>query len=134
MRYFAGLAAAYAEAGDFASAIEWQKKAIDLLTEAQRSLFRPDFESRLKRYESGRPARQSFVRTMAWVNMRQGRYEEAERMLIKALEFSRRVFGEEHSETLACLEYFVVLYEAWGKPDEAEKYRAKLPRRDDAKE
>jgi tetratricopeptide (TPR) repeat protein len=125
--YVDTLAAAYAEVGDFASAIEWQKKAIDLLTEQQRPLFRPDFESRLKRYESGQPARQSYVRTMAWVNMRQGQYEEAERMLVKALEFSRRVFGEEHSETLACLKYFVLLYEAWGKPQEADQWRAKLP-------
>lgn len=66
--------------------------------------------------------------------MRQGHYTEAERLLIKALEFSRRVFGEEHPETQACLKYFVLLYEAWDKPDEAEKYRAKLAQHDDAKE
>ena len=40
------LAAAFAEVGDFASAVEWQKKAIDLLTEEPRP--RSDFESRLK--------------------------------------------------------------------------------------
>jgi hypothetical protein len=47
-------------------------------------------------------------------------------MLIKALEFSRRVFGEEHSETQACQEHFVELYEAWGKPGRAEEWRSKL--------
>ncbi|UCG58804.1 MAG: tetratricopeptide repeat protein, partial [Phycisphaerales bacterium] len=125
--YVDTLAAAYAETGDFDSAIKRQKKANDLLSEQQRPLFRPDFDSRLKRYESGQPARQSFVRTLAWVNMRQGQYKEAERMLVKALEFSRRVFGEEHPETLACLKYFVLLYEAWDKPEEAEEWRAKLP-------
>jgi len=124
--YVDTLAAAYAEVGDFDSAIKWQKKAIELLTDEQRSLYRPDFEWRLKRYESGQPARQSFVRNRAWLNMRQGQYEDAERMLIKALEFSRRVLGEEHSETLACLTYFVLLYEAWGKPEKAEQWRAKL--------
>jgi serine/threonine protein kinase/tetratricopeptide (TPR) repeat protein len=124
--YVDTLAAAYAETGDFDSAIKWQKKAIELLTDEQRSLHRPDFEWRLKRYESGQPARQSFVRNRAWLNMREGQYEEAERMLIKALEFSRRVLGEEHSETLACLKYFVLLYEAWDKPEEAEKWRKKL--------
>jgi tetratricopeptide (TPR) repeat protein len=132
--YVDTLAAAYAEAGNFASAIEWQKKAIDLLTEEQRSLFRPDFESRLKRYESRQPARQSFVRARAWVNMRLGQYEGAERMLIKALEFSRRVLGEEHPETLACLKYFVLLYEAWDKPEKAEEWRAKLPRKEGGQE
>jgi tetratricopeptide (TPR) repeat protein len=99
--YVDTLAAAHAETGDFASAIERQKKAIDLLTEEERPLQRLDFESRLKLYESGQPARQSYARGMAWDIYCQGRYAEAERMLIKALEFSRRVFGEEHSETQA---------------------------------
>ncbi len=127
--YVDTFAAAYAETGDFDSAIKWQKKAIDLLSEQQRPLYWPDFEFRLKQYELGQPARQSFVRNRAWLNMKQGQYEEAERMLIKALEYSRRVFGEEHSETLACLKYFVLLYEAWDKPEKAEEWRAKVPRK-----
>jgi tetratricopeptide (TPR) repeat protein len=126
-RYVGTLAAAYAEAGDFASAIEWQKKAIALLTEEERPLQQPHFEARLKLYESGQAARQSFVRGMAWSHYSGGHYPEAEQMLIKALEFSRRVLGEEHSETLACQEDFVKLYEAWGKPEKAEEWRAKLP-------
>jgi tetratricopeptide (TPR) repeat protein len=126
--YVDTLAAAYAEAGDFASAIEWQKKAIDLLTEEERPLLQPDFESRLKLYESGQPARQSIVRTVAWIVCNRGQYSEAEQWLIKALEFSRRVLGEEHSETRACQEDFVRLYEAWGKPEKAEQWRANLPR------
>ena len=125
--YVDTLAAAYAEIGDFDSAIKWQKKAIDLLSEQQHPLHQPDFELRLKRYELGQPARQSFVRNRAWEKMVQGQYEGAEQMLVKALEYSRRVFGEEHSETLACLKYFVLLYEAWDKPEKAEEWRAKLP-------
>ncbi|UCE49615.1 MAG: tetratricopeptide repeat protein, partial [Phycisphaerales bacterium] len=132
--YVDTLAAAYAETGDFDSAIKWQKKAIDLLAEEQRPLHRPDFESRLKRYESGQPARQSFVRNMAWTNMTQGHYTEAERRLIIALKFSRRVFGEEHPETQACLKYFVLLYEAWDKPEKAEQWRAKLPAKEGTEE
>jgi tetratricopeptide (TPR) repeat protein len=132
--YVDTLAAAYAEAGDFAAAIEWQKKAVALLTEAQRARQQFDFESRLKLYESGRPARQSLVRGMAWDVYYLGLYAEAERRLIKALEISRRVFGEEHPETLACLGHFVDLYEAWAKPEEAAKWRAKLAQHDGAKE
>jgi len=119
------LAAACAEVGDFDSAIEWQKKAIDLLTEEPRP--RSDFEARLKQYESGQPAYESYTRTLAWLSYRQGQYADAERLLIKALEFSRRLFGEEHPETRACLEHLALLYEAWGKPEEAEQWRAKLP-------
>ncbi|HET6575921.1 MAG TPA: sigma-70 family RNA polymerase sigma factor [Fimbriiglobus sp.] len=47
------LAAAYAEAGDFAKAVEWQTKAIGLL-EAE-SKQREAMQARLKRYEAGKP-------------------------------------------------------------------------------
>ena len=57
-RYVGTLAAAYAETGDFDSAVKQQKKAIDLLTEKQEYL-RADFEERLKLYQSGKPYRQS---------------------------------------------------------------------------
>jgi WD40 repeat protein len=45
------LAAAYAEAGDFTSAIKWQKKAIDTGG--------PQFESRLELYQLGKPYREN---------------------------------------------------------------------------
>ena len=51
------LAAAYAEAGDFDSAVKQQKKAIDLLTDEEEKL-RADFEKRLKLYQSGKPYRE----------------------------------------------------------------------------
>ncbi len=52
------LAAAYAETGDFDSAVKWHKKAIDLLTKEEEQL-RADFEERLKLYQSGKPYRES---------------------------------------------------------------------------
>jgi WD40 repeat protein/tetratricopeptide (TPR) repeat protein len=55
--YVGTLAAAYAEAGDFDSAVKRQKKAIDLLTEQEEGL-RADFEERLKLYQSGKPYRE----------------------------------------------------------------------------
>jgi len=130
--YVDTLAAAYAEAGNFAAAIMWQRKAIDLLTEEPRP--RSDFEARLKQYESGQPAYESCARSIAWRNMWLGAYADAEQMLIRSLEFSNRLFGEEHPETRACLEHFVLLYEAWGKPEKAEEWRSKLPRKKGTKE
>ncbi len=56
--YVGSLAAAYAETGDFKSAVKRQKKAIDLLTEEEEKL-RADFEERLKLYQSGKPCRES---------------------------------------------------------------------------
>jgi len=57
-RYVGTLAAAYAETGDFDSAVKWQKKAIDLLTEEEEELH-ADFEERLKLYQSGKPYRET---------------------------------------------------------------------------
>jgi WD40 repeat protein len=53
------LAAAYAEAGDFDSAIKWQKEAINLLTEKEPPGWQAGFEERLKLYQSGKPYRES---------------------------------------------------------------------------
>ena len=126
------LAAAYAEAGDFTSAIEWEKKAIALLTEESRA--RSHFGARLKLYESRQPARESYTRTIAWRTYGGEQYAITERLLTRALEFSRRLFGEEHPEIRACQEHFVKLYEAWDKPEKAEEWRAKLPHKEQADE
>ncbi|UCE50549.1 MAG: PD40 domain-containing protein [Phycisphaerales bacterium] len=56
--YVDTLAASYAEAGDFDSAVKWQKKAIDLLTEDTSAESRSNYESRLTLYQSGKPYRQ----------------------------------------------------------------------------
>jgi len=54
-RYVAALAAVYAQVGDFASAVSWQKKATELLADKERSRWRGDYESRLRLYSSGKP-------------------------------------------------------------------------------
>jgi len=56
--YVGTLAAAYAETGDFDSAVKRQKEAMGLLTEEEEEL-RGDFEERLKLYQSGKPCRES---------------------------------------------------------------------------
>ena len=53
-RYIGTLAAVYAEVGNFAAAVKWQKKAIDLLTEDKRDKWQVSYESRLKLYQSGK--------------------------------------------------------------------------------
>jgi tetratricopeptide (TPR) repeat protein len=66
------------------------------------------------------------------VYFNQRRYVEAEPLFINALEGLRRLVGEEHTETVACVEHLIELYEAWGKPEKAEQWRAKLPRKEDS--
>jgi tetratricopeptide (TPR) repeat protein len=53
------LAAAYAESGDFAKAIEWEEKAIQLCPVARR----PKLESRLELYKQSKPFREPLIRT-----------------------------------------------------------------------
>jgi WD40 repeat protein/serine/threonine protein kinase len=51
------LAAAYSETGDFEAAVNWQKKATDLLPENCPTELRANYESRLGVYESRKPYR-----------------------------------------------------------------------------
>ena len=46
------LAAAFAELGDFASAVKWQSKAIELLADDKT---KDDYRTRLKLYERKKP-------------------------------------------------------------------------------
>jgi len=53
--YLSTLATAYSEIGDFASAVKWQKEAIELLGEEERDKWEANYEIRLRLYESGKP-------------------------------------------------------------------------------
>lgn len=53
------LAAAYAETGDFDSAVKWQKKAIALAEEKNQTTDVKKFNDRLKLYELGKPFHES---------------------------------------------------------------------------
>jgi tetratricopeptide (TPR) repeat protein len=70
--YLATLAAVYAEAGDFAAAVKWQKEAIDLLGKDKRDKWLASYESRLKLFQSGKPYQGSSLwsfstrRMVAW--------------------------------------------------------------------
>jgi tetratricopeptide (TPR) repeat protein len=54
-RYVGALAAVYAEVGDFATAVKWQRQATDLLTDDNRAKWQAIYESQLKLYQSGKP-------------------------------------------------------------------------------
>jgi len=48
-------------------------------------------------------------------------------LLIEAFEGRRLKLGDTHPNTLESWNNLIDLYEAWGKPEETEKWRAKLP-------
>jgi serine/threonine protein kinase/tetratricopeptide (TPR) repeat protein len=125
--YIDTLAAAYAEAGDFESAIKWQEKAIALVSKPWRHMLDVGMKARLELYQNHKPYHASPLRMDAELSSRLGRYNQAEREFLAALNVSSRLFGEQHEETLACTRGLIALYEAWNKQEEAEKWRAKLP-------
>lgn len=61
-------------------------------------------------------------------------YDEAADLLTKAFEQRQAVLGPDHPHTIESLTQLVQLYEAWSKPDEATKRRAKLPRVEEGEE
>ena len=56
----------------------------------------------------------------------QGRYQQAEPLLIEAVNGRRLKLGDTHPHTLESWHNLIELYEAWGKPEKAEEWRAKL--------
>jgi hypothetical protein len=51
----------------------------------------------------------------------QARYNEAEKLLLEAVKGRRLKLGDTHPHTLESLNNLINLYEAWNKPEEAEK-------------
>jgi tetratricopeptide (TPR) repeat protein len=54
------------------------------------------------------------------------KYDEAEAHLMHAYEGYKAKLGDEHTFTQDTVELLIDLYKAWGKPDQAAEYRAKL--------
>jgi len=57
----------------------------------------------------------------------EGRQNEAEPLLLEVVKGRRLKLGDTHPHTLQSLNNLIGLYEAWDKPEETEKWRAKLP-------
>ena len=57
----------------------------------------------------------------------QVRYEAAEKLLLEALEGRQLKLGDQHPHTQQSLINLIDLYDAYGKPEKANRWRAKLP-------
>ena len=75
----------------------------------------------------GHPRTLTLAHTLAVLYIRQARYENAEPLLLEAYNGREANLRSEHPRTIDSLRELVRLYEAWGKPDEAANWRAKLP-------
>jgi tetratricopeptide (TPR) repeat protein len=59
----------------------------------------------------------------------QARYEEAEKLLLEAVEGRRLKLADTHPHTLESWRNLIEFYEVGDKPEKAEQWRAKLPQR-----
>jgi tetratricopeptide (TPR) repeat protein len=64
---------------------------------------------------------------LGWVYTEQQRYSKAETLLLDAFKLSDRVLGHPDQVTIESIQKIIELYKAWGKPEKAEEWRAKLP-------
>ena len=62
----------------------------------------------------------SSMGNLAVVYYEDGRYVDAEALILEALEIEKRILGEEHPDTLTSLGNLAVLYEATGRNADAE--------------
>jgi non-specific serine/threonine protein kinase/serine/threonine-protein kinase len=59
------------------------------------------------------------------IYVQQGRYDDAEPLLLRCEEVRRQKLGPDDPATAASVEALIGLYEAWGKPQEIDKWRAR---------
>ncbi len=98
------------------------------------SLLRQALDGRQRKLGPDHPACFASRHELAVLYMVQARYEDVEPLLLQAFEGRETKLGPEHPHTVESLNQLVRLYESWPKPEEAEKWRAKLPRQEDTRE
>lgn len=86
-------------------------------------MFRAALAMRRATLGNEHPAVASTLSSMAAVLTRKTEYAAAETVLQESLAIRRNVLGEQHPGTAATRKDLAGLYEVWGKPDEAARYR-----------
>jgi tetratricopeptide (TPR) repeat protein len=125
-------AAAYAELGDFAGAVKWQLRVIDLLKRWGHERFMADFEKHLVRYRTRKPWRENdlehgpdLAATALKLSNRAerfqagGKYTEAEPLYGQALGIREKALGPHREDVANTLDKLAMLYRAGGKPAKA---------------
>ncbi|MBM4027834.1 MAG: tetratricopeptide repeat protein, partial [Planctomycetes bacterium] len=95
--------------------------------EAER-LFGVILEARRRVLGEEHPDTLACMHNLALLYRDQNRYPEAEPLCLQAVETASRTLGEAHPDTVRFLSVLTSLYDAWGKPEEAAKWRARLSR------
>ncbi|MBN1361994.1 MAG: tetratricopeptide repeat protein [Sedimentisphaerales bacterium] len=145
----------YADANDlFAEALESRRHALgddhpetlDTLNDfgvlrreqrefgAAEALLRQALQGRQRKLGPDHPACFESMHELALVYVEQENHEAAAPLLLDAYRGREAKLGPDHPHTIASLRELVHLYDAWGRPDDTEKWRAELLQRDEGKE
>jgi len=91
------------------------------------SLLREALEAETNKLGPDHPECFESMHELALLCKEQERYEEAQELLLKAIKGRIVKLGDTHPHTQESITNLIELYEAGGKPKEAERWRAKLP-------
>jgi serine/threonine protein kinase len=112
--------------------ITWNLKGLGqiLLTrgeaESAEPMLRQALEMRISAIPFENWGRGQFYVALGGCLMAQGNYEEAESMLLEGLRLYQTAISIAPVYERECQNYLISLYEGWGKPEQAEPYRARL--------
>ena len=95
--------------------------------EQAEKLFDEALKGRQLELEDNHPHTLETKNDLAILYKEQGAYEKSESLFIEAVEGRRLKLGDNHPHTIQSINNLITLYKAWNKPEEAEKWRAKLP-------
>jgi serine/threonine protein kinase len=95
--------------------------------EEAESLLRQALDGRQRKLGNDHPACFESMHELAVLYISQTRYEVAEPLLLDAFHGREAKLGRGHPYTIESLGQLVTLYESWPKPDQAAKWRARLP-------
>ena len=94
--------------------------------EEAESLLHQALEGRKRKLSNDHPGCFESMHELAELYKEHGDFNKAEPLLLEAIKGRRLKLGGAHPRTLESLNNLIALYEAWGKPEEAKEWRAKL--------
>jgi len=102
--------------------------------EEAESLLRQALGGRQRKLGQDHPACFETMHELGVLYIAQSRYKDAEPLLLDAFHGRETKLGSQHPHTVESLKQLVTLYESWTGPEEAAKWRAKLPQTDSPEE
>ena len=101
--------------------------------EAER-LFHEALEARKYKLGDDHPDTLESKNDLAVLYKEQARYDEAQPLLLEAAKGRLLKLSDKHPHTQESVNHLIELYEAWGKPEKAGEWRARLPQTEAAEE